>query len=347
MRAAFLRLQIQEGGAMRKVSLAWLATFACASAGTVQAETPPGLVYTALPPCRILDTRPSQGGTGAMAANETRTFHVVGSTSNFAGQGGLAGGCGIPGYADTIPQVQAVMFNFVAVSAAGAGNLRAWATDQPMPSAATLNYAKVTDQTTGFAFNIANGIAIPVSQDGTEGADISIRASNSGTDVVADVVGYFSRSFQPVQSEGVFIQGNGAEVSQCAQWNNFRASLAGNTFSRITLLGSAGGPFSCSDDAAVASIVDALVNRTNPFTVSCDGRDWNVGGCGNDPFTGGFQDAVEINSRTSGAGDCACDSAATLRPCIDVNAFNNPNWGGLGGTTCGAAGQNIILRLER
>ena len=329
---------------MRKVPLGWLVTLACASVGTAQAETPPGLVYTALPPCRILDTRPSQGGTGAMAANETRTFHVVGTTNNFAGQGGLAGGCGIPGYADTIPQVQAVMFNFVAVSAAGAGNLRAWATDQPMPTAATLNYAKVTDQTTGFAFNIANGIIIPVSQDGTEGADLSIRASNSGTDVVADVVGYFSRSSQPAQFEAVFIQGSAAEVSQCAQWNNFRASLAGNTFGRMTLLGSAGGPVSCGDDTAVASIVDALVNRTNGFTVSCDGRDWNVGHCGTDHFTG--TGAIEINSRPAGSQVCDCDSAAVLRPCLNID-LNNSNWGGLGGTTCGAAGQNIILRLER
>src|SRR2546426_543186 len=76
-------------------------------------------------------------------------------------------------------------------SASGAGNLRAWPADQTMPNASVLNYAKVLDQTSGLSLNLANGIVIPVSQDAVEGSDISIRASNSGTDVVVDVVGYF------------------------------------------------------------------------------------------------------------------------------------------------------------
>jgi Chaperone of endosialidase len=175
----------------RYVRLASLAALASASAAGAQAQTPP-LVFKVVPPCRIADTRPGQGGTGALAANETRTFHVVGSLSDFAGQGGLAGGCAIPGYAGSVPQVQAVVFNFVAVSATGAGDLRAWPTDGVLPNASILNYAKVSDQTSGAPLNLANGIVIPVSQDAVEGNDLSIRADVSGTHVVVDVVGYFA-----------------------------------------------------------------------------------------------------------------------------------------------------------
>ncbi|MGH2722710.1 MAG: hypothetical protein ACRDI0_00315, partial [Actinomycetota bacterium] len=42
------------------------------------------LVFHEITPCALFDTRPSQGGTGIMAANESRTFHVVGDTSDFA-----------------------------------------------------------------------------------------------------------------------------------------------------------------------------------------------------------------------------------------------------------------------
>jgi hypothetical protein len=168
-----------------------LAALASAAAAGVRAQAPP-LVFKVVPPCRIADTRPGQGGTGALAANETRTFHVVGSLSDFAGQGGLAGGCAIPGYAGSIPQVQAVVFNFVAVSPTGAGDLRAWPTDGVLPNASILNYAKVFDQTSGGPLNLANGIVIPVSQDAVEGNDLSIRADASGTHVVVDVVGYFA-----------------------------------------------------------------------------------------------------------------------------------------------------------
>jgi hypothetical protein len=78
-----------------------------------------------------------------------------------------------------------VVFNFVAVSPQGAGNLRAWPADQMAPNASVLNYAQVT------GLNIANGLVVGVRQD-TEGNDISIRADVSGTHVVVDVVGYFA-----------------------------------------------------------------------------------------------------------------------------------------------------------
>ena len=43
------------------------------------------LVYVSVPPCRIADTRTTQGGTGPLAAGEERSFKVYGDLS---GQGG-------------------------------------------------------------------------------------------------------------------------------------------------------------------------------------------------------------------------------------------------------------------
>jgi hypothetical protein len=184
-----------------------------AAAAALIAATPAGRVYVPIAPCRIVDTRlPSPN---PLVANTTRTFNVVGSTNDFVGQGGNAGGCGIPGFlGPSMPQAQAVMFNFVAVDVAGAGDLRAWATDHAVPLASILNYAAVP------GLNLANGIIVPVRQD-LEGSDISVRADVSGAELVVDVVGYFS-DFAPGQvvrsvsgqTDNVTVNGsNGLSVS--------------------------------------------------------------------------------------------------------------------------------------
>lgn len=130
----------------------------------------------------------------------------------------------------------------------------------------------------------------------------------------------------------VFVVGQAPQVSQCADWNSFRASLAGGTFSQISLFGSTGGASACGSGAAVAQIVAALVNGTS-VSLICSDRFWNVGLCG----------GVEINGALVENGVCNCDATSlTLRPCI-----GQQNWGGLGGVTCGASTQNIILRLDR
>src|SRR5262245_3182878 len=154
----------------------------CLLAALPSAAQAQKLVYVAVNPCRIVDTRASAAGplTPAVA----RPFNVVGSTADFPAQGGTAGGCGIPGFAGPTPQVAAVVFNLVAVNPQGAGDLRAWATDQAVPNASVLNYAQVP------GLNIANGLVIPVRQD-TAGDDLTVMADVSTTQLVIDVVGYF------------------------------------------------------------------------------------------------------------------------------------------------------------
>ena len=150
----------------------------------------PNLLYTTVQPCRLIDTRIAGG---LLAAGSTRTFNVVGigSPGSLSTQGGNPSGCPIPGFASSAAVVKAVALNFIAVSAAGPGDLRAWPSDQTMPTASIINYAAVS------GLNIANGVMLPVRQD-LQGGDITLKADVSGTQVVADVVGYFTKA-QPQQ----------------------------------------------------------------------------------------------------------------------------------------------------
>jgi hypothetical protein len=135
------------------------------------------LVYTPVTPCRIINTR-ALGAGGALAPGAPRDFHVTG-TAEFDTQGGNAGGCGIPSGAT------AAMVNFVAVNAAGAGNLRAWPFGQAVPTASVINYSA--------SVNIANGVVVALCDPATAtcGFDLTVRADASATQLVADVMGFF------------------------------------------------------------------------------------------------------------------------------------------------------------
>jgi hypothetical protein len=154
--------------------------------GVAQAATGDPLVFQELTPCALFDTRPSQGGTGALAGGESRTFHVVGSTSDFAAQGGTAGGCGIPGFDGSSPQTEMVYLNLVAVDPAAGGNLKVWATDDTEPQGGVVNYQKLTPN-----LNTSNSIVVGVRQD-TEGADITVKANVSSTHVRGVALGYLT-----------------------------------------------------------------------------------------------------------------------------------------------------------
>ena len=144
------------------------------------------LVFTSVQPCRLFDTRSATNGINQrLTHGVAQTFNVVGTNVTpgyFTGQGGHDGGCGIPGFSGGSPQVQAVFVNFVAVNFAGPGDLVAWPTGQAQPLSSILNYSNAT---------VANGVALPVRQD-QQGGDITLLAQVSDTDVVADVLGYFS-----------------------------------------------------------------------------------------------------------------------------------------------------------
>jgi len=192
----------------------------------------PNLIYTSVVPCRIIDTRGSV--VGKLQPNVVQTFNIVGNNTGtyFTNQGGPSGGCSVPGFAvvqgeapirrsaavATVPggasqgppQVQAVVINLVVVNPAGNGFLNAWPTDHSEPATSLIVfYSGIT---------LANQVVVAVRQD-TQGADISVLSagSNSRTDLVGDIVGYFS--------SGSVIPGNSPNVSQ---GNLFLGPGAGN-----------------------------------------------------------------------------------------------------------------------
>lgn len=153
------------------------------------------LVYTPVAPCRVFDSRFSNGG--RLIAGTDRSFYVATSSTDFdlSFQGGSASGCGVPyGYAS------AVMLNLTAVGPDGTGYLRAWPAGTSAPNATVLNYSP--------ALNASNAVNLPMCDpytDSTEcgSGDVTVRAFVSNVDVVGDVVGYFAPSLPPqlVKSE--------------------------------------------------------------------------------------------------------------------------------------------------
>ncbi len=134
------------------------------------------LVFNKLTPCRIIDTRSTSGGHQPLLAGVTRSFDAQGPYDD---QGGFAGSCGVPG---TDPA--ALMIILVAVNAEGVGNLRAFPKDDTVPNAVVINYNSSN--------NLANTVVIPLKQGFGDALEFSLRANISDTDVVADVIGYFS-----------------------------------------------------------------------------------------------------------------------------------------------------------
>ena len=134
-------------------------------------------MYTPVTPCRIINTIVAGG---PIAAGGTRSFRVTGS--GFAGQGGVAGSCGVP-----VGAAGAVI-NFVAVGPTGAGDLRYTPFGTPVPTASFINYVNSGIPND----NTANGMTFPICvAPAVCTQDFTIQADVSSTNVVADVQGYF------------------------------------------------------------------------------------------------------------------------------------------------------------
>lgn len=136
-------------------------------------------VYTPVVPCRIIDTRAAGG---IIPAGGTRDFRATGV--NFSGQGGTAGDCGIP-----FGAAKAVVINFVVVQGSASGNLGVTPYGSAFPNASIINWTP--------GIPIANGLPVTICNPSLTscGADISVRANSSPTQVIADVQGYFAPPF--------------------------------------------------------------------------------------------------------------------------------------------------------
>ena len=148
--------------------------------------SPPDTTYTAVAPCVVFDSRPTQGATGAFLGpingGQAVTEQVTGTFP--AGQGGGAVGstCGIP------IGVASVEINVVAVNALNEGNLRV--TDgSPTTSGGAVNYNSLTPK-----LNTANAVIVPLDATGhlVVTPNCGAGCTADSTDIRGVVLGYFS-----------------------------------------------------------------------------------------------------------------------------------------------------------
>jgi hypothetical protein len=113
------------------------------------------------------------------------------------------------------------VINFVAVSPAGAGDLRYTPFGTPVPLASFLNYVSSGIPND----NTANGMTFPICNPATTGctSDFTIQADVSATNVVADVQGYF-RALPPAGRAWASVQrALGVVQFEAARTKNFTA----------------------------------------------------------------------------------------------------------------------------
>lgn len=131
----------------------------------------PEAVFVPVKACRIVNTYKAGG---RIPAGGARSFYVVGSTG-FAGQGGVATGCGIPASAT------AVSARVVALSPLATGTFAAYPTGTPSPYP-TLYYAK----------GVTSGVEATLQLGAGTGKVLTVKNVNGPANLVIDVDGYFA-----------------------------------------------------------------------------------------------------------------------------------------------------------
>ena len=135
------------------------------------------MLYTAVEPCRLLDTRVASPRGGRLPAQAERSFLVY-DADFLAEQGGAEGGCDLP------DSVRAVAINLTAVDAAGRGFVTVWDFGKTRPATANINLIPGED--------VNNQLSVAVNTDPAE-EDLTIY-SWASTHLVADIVGYYTQA---------------------------------------------------------------------------------------------------------------------------------------------------------
>jgi hypothetical protein len=160
------------------------AILAVTNMSAVQAQDE--LVYVAVEPCRIVDTRKSTNG--VINGDTFRNFLVYGSADDLAVQGSQNDCANPKASGDVRPlAVSAYIVAVPAESSTGDGVLTAYPSDQPSPprgTGATLNFAK--GQTIG-----NTSIVTLCANDCPSEGSMAILARSTDEHVVVDVQGYF------------------------------------------------------------------------------------------------------------------------------------------------------------
>ena len=144
------------------------------------------LVYVAIPPCRIVDTREAGGD---IAANDFRNFRVSGTTGELAVQGGETDCLDPKAGTGSKPLAISAYVLAVPASSSGSGVLTAYPSDQLPPAVgagSTVNFA--AGQVIGNTTTIT--LCDPTGTCPTDG-EFAILSRLTNQEVVVDVQGYY------------------------------------------------------------------------------------------------------------------------------------------------------------
>ena len=202
------------------------------------------LVFTAVTPCRIVDTRVAGG---AIAANSSRAFLglAVNSGANFTSQGGSATNCNVAAVG-----ASAIVINVTAVTPAGAGFATVYKSGESRPLAASVNYTAGAIVNNSVVVGVPNPLAI---------TDFIIYTF-AQSDYVVDIVGYFS----PPQATNL----------QCTQTSlqSFTIAAGASTFFNNQLCPTGYHevmPYCYSSDAGVNSAGSGVNSNTAGLATFC------------------------------------------------------------------------------
>jgi hypothetical protein len=220
------------------------------------------LVYVAVEPCRIVDTR---GAGGVIAANNSRNFRVSGTVGELAVQGGESD-CLDP-KAGTGLQPLAVSAYIVAVPAPGSTNgvLTAYPSNLPPPPAgfgATVNFA--ASQVIGNTTNIT--LCNPAGSCPADG-EFAILARNTPQHVVIDVQGYFYPLTGDDQVGAGTWEGTGQGIYPDGTTSQITDAVAVLTQDGNFIYGTAQFTLTLSNSAPVEEVVGQLSGHIQGNTV--------------------------------------------------------------------------------
>jgi Chaperone of endosialidase len=251
---------------------------------TLPASATP-LVFVAMTPCRVADTRASQGfsapfGAPSLAAGVGRTFPLQSSVT-----------CSIPAAA------QAYSLNITVVPSSATGFLTAFPTGQSLPLAATLVWAQGSVT--------SNAAIVP---GGTNGS-VDFYA-NTPTDVVIDINGYYAALYGPASNTAL---GNGVLQSNTGSFNTGTGDTAlqdNSTGSYNTATGAAALPVNTTggfNTALGALALQFNITGSSNTGVGYGALDENTAGLGNTAL--GFN-ALALN--VTGSNNIAIGNSAGM-----------------------------------
>ncbi len=226
-------------------------------------------VYTAVRPCRIVDTRFAVGGGVPIPAGGTRDFHVHGGGLIISNQGGNNAGCPAPG-----GEPRAAHINVTVVPVGGNGFVKVFPDATPQPNASLVNFQLGT--------NIANAATIQTRfSTNASTPDISVFVANSSAHVIIDVLGYYYPATEaieerelsslinipdPITTVGsltIFVPGPGRVL---VRGSATILCTGANTRVRFGVVNNLGGGYNQFNDAGLNAGVDTI-DRSFPMAV--------------------------------------------------------------------------------